>query len=89
MANAEARGAQFRAALATFPGVIEVRGYGLMIGAVLDRPIARDVVRQCLERGLIINATDETTLRFVPPLIINEEEVKFCLNLVKSCLTIL
>lgn len=85
--NAAERGAQLEAGLRQLPGVIEVRGAGLMVGAILDRPIARDVVRECLGKGLIINATDDNTLRFVPPLIISADEVESCLDSVKSCLT--
>jgi hypothetical protein len=54
--------------------VVEVRGKGLMIGAVLDKPIARDAVRECFERRLIVNATDEHTLRLVPPLVLTEAQ---------------
>lgn len=87
LANAAELGAYMSEALRGFPGVIEVRGHGLMIGAVLDRPIARDVVRECLAEHLIINATDDNTLRFVPPLIVTKQEVETCLHSVKSCLT--
>jgi len=87
LANASELGAYMSEALRGFPGVIEVRGHGLMIGAVLDRSIARDVVRECLAEHLIINATDDNTLRFVPPLIVTVQEVENCLYSVKSCLT--
>lgn len=65
----------FKSALLQLPGVVEVRGKGLILGAVLDKPIAKDVVAACFDRKLIINATDELTLRFVPPLIVTEEHV--------------
>jgi acetylornithine/N-succinyldiaminopimelate aminotransferase len=55
-------------------GVTEVRGMGLMIGVILEKPIARDVVRECFDKKLIINATDEHTLRLLPPLIITPEQ---------------
>jgi len=86
IANAVARGDQLKEGLKSSPHVVEVRGHGLMIGAVLDLPIARDVVRQCLDKGLIINATDDNTLRFVPALIVEEAHVQACLDSVKSCL---
>ena len=54
---------------------LTVTGKGLMVGAALDKPIARDLVQKCFENKLIINATDEFTLRFVPPLIINEDQI--------------
>jgi len=59
----------------------KVTGKGLMIGATLDQPIAKDLVKKCFEHKLIINATDEYCLRFVPPLIINEEQIAHALDM--------
>jgi predicted acetylornithine/succinylornithine family transaminase len=47
--------------------VKEVRGKGLMIGIELDKP-GKDIVSNCLARGLLINCTQETVLRLAPPL---------------------
>lgn len=57
-----------------FPFVKEARGRGLMIGLELDIPGAQ-IVRECLDRGIIINCTHETVLRFVPPLIVGRPEI--------------
>ena len=67
-------------------GVSETTGMGLMIGAKLEKPIARDVVREAFDKKLIINATDEHTLRFVPPLIVTPEQVQQCLSIVAEVL---
>jgi acetylornithine aminotransferase/acetylornithine/N-succinyldiaminopimelate aminotransferase len=50
----------------------EVRGRGLMLALELDRP-SKPFALQALERGLIINSTHETTLRFLPPFIVNRK----------------
>jgi len=63
-----------------------VRGAGLLVGAELEQPIARDIVATCFEKRLIINATDENTLRFVPPLIVREEHVDRCLGILAEAL---
>ena len=52
----------------------EVRGLGLIVGLELETQSA-PVVRACLERGVLINAPKENVLRFIPPLIINENDV--------------
>jgi acetylornithine aminotransferase len=52
----------------------EVRGKGLMIGLDLTCDGA-PVVKGCMERGFLINCTQDHVLRFVPPLIIQEEEI--------------
>jgi predicted acetylornithine/succinylornithine family transaminase len=51
-----------------------VRGLGLIVGIELDRPGA-PVVEKCMEMGFLINCTQENILRFVPPLIVNKEEI--------------
>ncbi|HHT9153325.1 MAG TPA: aminotransferase class III-fold pyridoxal phosphate-dependent enzyme [Candidatus Hypogeohydataceae bacterium YC40] len=45
----------------------EVRGLGLMIGIELHKEGAQ-LVRMCLERGLILNCTHGKVIRFLPPL---------------------
>ncbi|RYG24982.1 acetylornithine transaminase [bacterium] len=79
MGNAEKVGQFLQEGLRSL-GLQEVQGLGLMVGATVDQPIARDIVRQCFDRKLIINATDETTLRFVPPLIVSESQIASALN---------
>lgn len=86
LARASEMGCVLAERLATLPRAIEVRGDGLMRGVVLDAPIARDVVRRCLERRLIVNATDEQTLRLVPPLIVSEEEIATATETMKTVL---
>jgi acetylornithine/N-succinyldiaminopimelate aminotransferase len=86
MTNAREVGTYLAEQLATLPHVIEVRGKGMMRGAVLDEPIARDVVRNALANGLVTNATDEHTLRFVPPLIISREHVDDAMAVLRTIL---
>lgn len=54
--------------------VRDVRGLGLLQGIELDTD-ARTMVTDCLARGVLINATSEQVLRFVPPLIITQREI--------------
>jgi acetylornithine aminotransferase len=54
--------------------VREVRGLGLLQGMELDID-AKTVVADCLVRGLLVNATGERVLRFVPPLVITQREI--------------
>lgn len=75
LGDVERVGAFFADALSKVSGVVEVRGKGLMVGAVLEKPIAKDVVRGLFDQKIIANSTDDFTLRFVPPLIISEEQV--------------
>jgi predicted acetylornithine/succinylornithine family transaminase len=68
-------GTRLQESLRELPGVLVVRGRGLMVAADIDRS-APDVVRRALlEQRLVINATGPQTLRFLPPLVIGEADV--------------
>ena len=60
-----------------------VRGKGLMLACALTIEGA-DIVQTCQERGLLINCTGGKTLRFVPPLIINEKDVDAAIAILDS-----
>jgi acetylornithine/succinyldiaminopimelate/putrescine aminotransferase len=52
----------------------QVRGRGLMLALPLDRP-ADPIVTAAREAGLLINCTQTTVLRFLPPYILTAEQV--------------
>lgn len=54
--------------------VLEVRGLGLLLGLVLDRPAA-DIVAACMQRGFLVNCVQGDILRFAPPLIIEKTHI--------------
>jgi len=60
--------------LANLSVVKEVRGRGLMLAVDLKVP-GKEVVKQLLEKGFIINCTHETVLRFLPPFVITEKQI--------------
>lgn len=72
----ERAGAYLRERLATLPAVVEVRGFGLMVAADLEASLdANDVVNRALGEGLLLNATGPHTLRFLPPLVCEEQHI--------------
>jgi acetylornithine/succinyldiaminopimelate/putrescine aminotransferase len=78
LASVRELGERLRHALAELPGVVEVRGRGLMLAFELDpeyRPGAADIVVRALrEQRLVLNATGPTTVRLLPPLVIDEAQ---------------
>ncbi len=52
----------------------DVRGFGLMIGIVLDRP-ASEFLPKLEEKGLIALSAGETVLRLLPPLTVSKTEI--------------
>jgi acetylornithine aminotransferase len=71
---------KLRERLAGVPGVVAVRGFGLMIGIELNRPCGELVV-QALEQGLLINATADRVIRLLPPLIWQHEHTDRLLDI--------
>ncbi|HET8666530.1 MAG TPA: aspartate aminotransferase family protein [Terriglobales bacterium] len=56
--------------------IVDVRALGLMVGVELNSAeLAKSAVKIMLERGIIINRTNETVLRFLPPYIVKQEHV--------------
>ena len=72
-----------------YPDLIaEVRGTGLILGAELSKDaIGGGIVNECLERGVIINCTVGKVLRFIPPLIIVEDQVDEMLEVLSQVLS--
>ena len=64
---------RLEAELAGVDGYIEVRGQGLMLGIQLARPCA-ELVQMALRNGLLINVTQDSVVRLLPPLIMNRAE---------------
>jgi len=54
--------------------IIDVRGHGLMLGIELNSPV-KDIVKDCMEKGLLLIGAGENVIRFVPPLIIGKNEI--------------
>jgi acetylornithine/N-succinyldiaminopimelate aminotransferase len=63
-----------------------VRGIGLMIGIQLTRPGA-PIVAKCLEKGLRINCTHDTVIRFMPPMIVTKEQIDEAVGIFESVLS--
>lgn len=69
-------GEAFRAGLGAVPGVVDVCGRGLLLGVVLDQPIAADVMKACLDAGLIVNAPTPDRLRLAPPFVLTADQAQ-------------
>lgn len=65
----------FATQLANIPGVVEIRGQGLMLGIELAKPCG-DLVKQALAKGLLINVTADNVIRLLPPLVMSQTEAQ-------------
>lgn len=59
--------------LAGVPGVVEVRGQGLMLGIELAQPCGA-LLQRCADAGLLVSVTADRVVRLVPALILSADE---------------
>ncbi len=62
-----------------------VRGVGLMIGVQLTGP-GSEIVDKCLQKGLRINCTQDTVLRFMPPMIVTKRQIDQAVDILDAVL---
>ncbi len=80
-------GERLRTRLAELDGVAEVRGRGLMIGVGLAEGIeAAAIGADLLQRGLVVNVPNPSTLRLLPPLTIGPEHLDRAVELIRASL---
>jgi acetylornithine aminotransferase len=68
------------------PGIVEVRGSGLLIGVVLESPVAQKLIPRATAAGLLLNATSENVIRIAPPLVVTKKQIEEFISIFKECL---
>jgi len=84
--RAQRAGARLTAGLAALPGVVSVRGAGLLLAAQLSTPVAKEVSAGALERGLLVNAVRPDAVRVAPPLLVSDAELDQALTILDGVL---
>jgi acetylornithine/N-succinyldiaminopimelate aminotransferase len=80
-------GARLRRGLKELPGVVGTRGRGLMVGVALDERIdAAAVGADLLARGLVVNVPRPDTLRLLPPLVVEADQIDRAVGLIGESL---
>jgi acetylornithine aminotransferase len=84
MVHAEQLGQFFRQgfadALKDVSGFVALHGQGLMIGVELNKPCG-ELVKQALDKGLLINVTADSVVRLLPPLVMTQDEAQQLLDI--------
>ena len=70
---------------AAYPGIKEHRGRGLMQGLVFDKPVT-PIINTALSKGLILINAGSDIIRFVPSLIITEEDIDKMTEILKAAI---
>ena len=66
--------------------MLEVRGRGLLLAAVLDRDAAPRRRRRAASAGLLVLTAGADVLRLLPPLVVSEDEVAEALAILEEAL---
>ena len=85
-AKAVAAGERLTKGLASLSKVSSVRGLGLMVACELEGGGAKDAFVRCLDAGLIVNAISDTALRFLPSLLVSDDEIDEALSILEDVL---
>lgn len=70
----------------TYDGIETRRGLGLMQGLIFKDPVG-DIIIKALDKGLVLINAGTNIIRFLPPLIITEEDVDNMISILKECLS--
>ena len=88
--NAERQGRYLREKLEKFKEkhfvIDHIRGVGLMIGIQLTTQ-GGEIVNKCLEKGLRINCTNDTVIRFMPPMTVTGEQINQAVEILDGVLS--
>jgi acetylornithine/N-succinyldiaminopimelate aminotransferase len=87
MEDVSRKGKRMLAAIGSWnhPLVRDARGRGLMLGAVVSVP-PDSIKALCMERGLLVLTAGEDVVRFLPPLVISDEEIDRGLGILRDAL---
>ena len=73
--------------LALIPGVLQVRGAGLLIGIELVSANSQEITQKLLAQGVLVNAANATTIRIAPALIVSDAQIKKFVSIFREVLT--
>lgn len=76
---------QLKDLIDNYLGAQEVRGRGLILGLQVDFP-ARTIVEEALGQGVLLNSTQDTVIRFLPPFLLEESHVDKGIKVLKKLL---
>jgi acetylornithine/succinyldiaminopimelate/putrescine aminotransferase len=80
-------GARLRTGLAGLPGVLSVRGAGLLLAAQLRKPVAKEISSAALGHGLLVNAVRPDAVRVAPPLLVTDDEIDAAVAILAEVMT--
>jgi len=77
---------QLHARLDGVPGIVQIRGKGLLVGILCEEPAA-DAIAELHRRGLLVVPAGPNVIRLLPNLLVTNEEIDEAVNLIAAVLT--
>jgi acetylornithine aminotransferase len=72
--------------LGAIRGVVDVRGRGLLLGIALDGSYAKALAAKLSQRGILVNAPNDETIRIAPALIVTKVQIDKFITVFKECI---
>jgi acetylornithine aminotransferase len=72
--------------LSAVKGVTQVRGRGLLLGIVLDGAYAKSLAAKLADRGILVNAPNDDTIRIAPALIVTKAQIDKFITIFTQCI---
>ena len=72
--------------LGAIRGVTQVRGRGLLLGIGLDGAYAKNLAAKLSDRGILVNAANEETIRIAPALIVTKVQIDKFITIFAQCM---
>lgn len=66
-----------------YEDIVDVRGHGLMLGIEMNKPV-KDIILGCMDKGLLLVGSGEKVIRFVPPLIIEKQDIDHMIDILEE-----
>jgi len=86
MVSAKSFEKRLKIKLEVIRGVTEVRGRGLLLGIGIDGNYAKALAGKLSDRGILVNAPSEDTIRIAPALIVTKVQIDKFITVFKQCM---
>ncbi len=77
---------QLKKLKAKYDFIVEVRGRGLLVAIQFNSDLTQNIVKSCMERGLLLNPVKPNAIRFMPPLTIVKREIDEAIGILDKVL---
>jgi acetylornithine/N-succinyldiaminopimelate aminotransferase len=78
--------AQLNKLKAKYDFIVEVRGRGLLAAIQFNSDLTQDIVKSCMERGLLLNPVKPNAIRFMPPLTVAKKDIDAAIGILDKVL---